>query len=123
MVGENFSGTSVGAGDPALSIAIPKEQYRVAYTFLAPSTYTYNFVNVVSEAGANVTIDGVTIPSSEFFPIGGTGLSVARHQITGGAHSMSGDKNFGIVVYGYGEYTSYMYPGGLNLETVVITPE
>ena len=33
------------------------------------------------------------------------------------------DKNFGIVVYGYGSYTSYMYPGGLNLETVVITPE
>lgn len=123
MVGENFSGASVGAGDPALSIAIPKEQYRVAYTFLAPSTYTYNFVNVVAEAGAGVTIDGVTIPSSEFFPIGGTGLSVARHQISGGAHSMSGDKNFGIVVYGYGEYTSYMYPGGLNLETVVITPE
>ena len=22
---------------------------------------------------------------------------------------------FGIEVYGYGEYTSYMYPGGLNL--------
>lgn len=123
MVGENFSGVSVGAGDPALSIAIPKEQYRVAYTFLAPSTYTYNFVNVVTEAGATVKIDGNTIPSQEFVPIGGTGLVVARHQISGGSHSMEGDKNFGIVVYGYGEYTSYMYPGGLNLETVIIDPE
>ena len=26
-----------------------------------------------------------------------------------------GDQPFGIVVYGYGRYTSYMYPGGLNL--------
>ena len=123
MVGENFSGMSVGAGDPALSVAIPKEQYRVAYTFLAPSTYTYNFVNVVTEAGATVTIDGAAIPSQEFVPIGGTGLVVARHQIPGGAHSMEGNKNFGIVVYGYGEYTSYMYPGGLNLETVIIDPQ
>ena len=37
--------------------------------------------------------------------------------------TMSGSSNFGIVVYGYGEYTSYMYPGGLNLETVTITPK
>ncbi|MBK8251427.1 MAG: IgGFc-binding protein [Polyangiaceae bacterium] len=123
MVGEDFGGTSKGAGDPALSIAIPKEQYRVAYTFLAPTTYTHNFVNIVTEPGANVLIDGAAIPEAEFKPIGGTGLIVARHKIQGGAHSMSGDKNFGIVVYGYGSYTSYMYPGGLNLETVVITPE
>lgn len=123
MVGEDFSGTSVGAGDPALSVAIPKEQYRVAYTFLAPTTYTHNFVNVVAEPGAGVSIDGAIIPDAEFTPIGSTGFGVARHKIAGGAHSMKGDKNFGIVVYGYGSYTSYMYPGGLNLEDVVITPE
>ncbi|MEZ4310563.1 MAG: IgGFc-binding protein [Polyangiaceae bacterium] len=123
MVGENFGGASAGAGDPALSVAIPEEQYRVSYTFLAPTTYTYNFVNVVAAPGANVLIDGAPVPDTEFTPIGGTGLLVARHKITGGAHTMSGDKNFGIVVYGYGSYTSYMYPGGLNLETVIITPD
>ena len=32
------------------------------------------------------------------------------------------ERNFGIVVYGYGLDTSYMYPGGLNLETIVIIP-
>ena len=26
---------------------------------------------------------------------------------------------FGITVYGYGQYTSYWYPGGLNLKTVL----
>ena len=36
---------------------------------------------------------------------------------------MSGTKNFGIVVYGYGSYTSYMYPGGLNLEKIIVTPK
>lgn len=123
MVGEDFTGTSVGAGDPALSVAIPKEQYRVSYTFLAPSSYTHNFVNIVAEPGSAVNIDGMIIPDAQFTPIGSTGFAVARHKIEGGAHTMTADKNFGIVVYGYGSYTSYMYPGGLNLETVIITPE
>lgn len=123
MVGENFSGASVGGGDPAISVAIPTEQYRVEYTFLAPATYSYNFVNVVAPPGATITIDGATIPAAEFVPIGSSGLSVARHSIQGGSHIMKGDQNFGITVYGYGSYTSYMYPGGLNLEFVDIVPE
>jgi hypothetical protein len=123
MVGEDFSGMSAGAGDPALSVAIPKEQYRVSYTFLAPTTYTHNFVNIVAEPGSNVVIDGMAVPDGLFKPIGASGFSVARYKIQGGSHSMTADKNFGIVVYGYGSYTSYMYPGGLNLETVVIIPE
>ncbi|MEZ4371226.1 MAG: IgGFc-binding protein [Polyangiaceae bacterium] len=122
MVGENFSGQSVGAGDPALSIAIPVEQYRLEYTFLAPTTYTYNFVNVVAPPGANITIDGTAIDQGRFSPIGNSGFNVARVQVPGGAHAMKGDKNFGIVVYGYASYTSYMYPGGLNLEKVEIVP-
>lgn len=122
MVGENFSGQPATAGDPSESVAIPTEQYRLSYTFLAPSTYTYNMVNVVAPPGSTINIDGQPIPASEFAPIGSSGMAVARHKIAGGAHSMTGDKNFGIVVYGYGSYTSYMYPGGLNLETIVINP-
>jgi hypothetical protein len=122
-VGENFSGMPVGEGDPDISVAIPKEQYRVSYTFLAPTTYTHNFVNVVAAPGSNVLIDGQLIPDAQFTAIGGSGFGVSRYKIQGGAHAMTADKNFGIVVYGYGEYTSYMYPGGLNLETVVIVPE
>jgi hypothetical protein len=32
-----------------------------------------------------------------------------------GVHNATSSANFGIEVYGYGSYTSYMYPGGLNL--------
>jgi len=60
-----------------------------------------------------IKIDGTLIPAAEFVTIGSTGFGVAAaHQVGGGAHTMSGDHNFGIVVYGYGRYTSYMYPGG-----------
>jgi hypothetical protein len=33
-----------------------------------------------------------------------------------GTHTMDGASPFGISVYGYGEYTSYWYPGGQNLQ-------
>ena len=31
----------------------------------------------------------------------------------------TGSEPFGISVYGYGQYTSYWYPGGLNLTDVL----
>ncbi len=122
MVGENFQGDSAGAGDPALSVAIPIEQYRLEYTFLAPATFTYNYVNVIAKPNAQITLNGTLIDPTQFTPVGSTGYSVARVPVQGGAHAMKGDDNFGIVVYGYASYTSYMYPGGLNLEKVEIIP-
>ena len=38
-----------------------------------------------------------------------------RKAIQGGTHTISSSVPFGITVYGYANYTSYMYPGGLNL--------
>ena len=31
---------------------------------------------------------------------------------------LAGDEPFGVQVYGYGQYTSYWYPGGQNLDIV-----
>ena len=36
-----------------------------------------------------------------------------------GSHSITGSAAFGITVYGYGQYTSYWYPGGLDLSTII----
>jgi hypothetical protein len=52
----------------------------------------------------------------------GSGFVRTNLEITGGIHrivSESGD-GFAINVYGVGSYTSYMYPGGLNLDEVVV---
>ncbi|WP_236605484.1 IgGFc-binding protein [Sandaracinus amylolyticus] len=119
LVGQNYPGinSSIGdVGDPSMSLAIPTDQYRTEYTFLAPSTYERSFVNVTAPMGATVTLDGTTVPG--FLPVGGTGFGVARVEITGGAHTITSSQEFGIVVYGFGQYTSYMYPGGLDLESI-----
>jgi hypothetical protein len=110
----NSSGSPNSKGDPSLSLGIPSAQYRKSYTFLAPATYTYNFVNIVAKQGSVVKLDGqpLTIGGTA---IGASGYAVLRQKVSGGAHAIDADTPFGIVVYGYGAYTSYMYPGGLNL--------
>lgn len=120
LVGQDYAGIStageMGEGDPAMSLGIPTEQFRTQYSFLAPTTYTTSYVNVTAPAGATITLDGS--PVTGFSPVGGTGFSVARIRIEGGQHNITGDRPFGIVVYGFGSYTSYMYPGGLDFEDI-----
>lgn len=125
MTGKNDTGVLIKGevGDPSESLAIPSEQFRTSYTVLAPTTYKHDFVNVIAKSGTSVSVDGVPIDPSEFVPIGDGKYQVARHPVAGGAHSLTSSDTFGVVVYGYGLYTSYMYPGGLNLETVVVTPK
>ena len=105
-----------GAGDPSQSIAIPSEQFRKDYTFVAPVSFDVGFVNVIAPTGVAVEVDGTILAGASFTPIGQSGKSVARFQLqkTPYHHATAGEP-FGIVVHGYGQYTSYMYPGGLDL--------
>ncbi len=105
-----------GAGDPSQSIAIPSEQFRKDYTFVAPVTFDVGFVNVIAPAGVAVEVDGTILAGAAFTPIGESGKGVARFQLMKTPyHHATAAEPFGIVVYGYGQYTSYMYPGGLDL--------
>ncbi|MBX3272841.1 MAG: IgGFc-binding protein [Sandaracinaceae bacterium] len=120
LVGQDYAGIStagaMGEGDPSMSLGIPTEQFRTQYSFLAPVSFARSYVNVTAPTGATITLDGV--PVSGFTPVGGTGYGVARVMISGGQHNITGDRPFGIVVYGFGSYTSYMYPGGLDFEEI-----
>jgi len=111
-----------GSGDPSISIAIPTAQFRTSYTFVASSTYDSNFVNVIATGTAQVFLDGEPLASTEFAALGSSS-PVARRQLSAtGVHRMTSPRPFGIVVYGYGKDTSYMYPGGLDLRRINDTP-
>ncbi len=122
LVGQDYAGTGtsgdMGNGDPALSLGIPTEQFRTSYDFLAPDTYNISYVNVTAPSGEVVNLDGS--PVSGFRDVGGTGMATARVEISGGAHHIESAAPIGIVVYGFGSYTSYMYPGGLDFEAINI---
>ncbi|MFT3693570.1 MAG: IgGFc-binding protein [Kofleriaceae bacterium] len=120
MEGEEAGG---GTGDPAMTLAVPVEQFRASYLFHAPTSYESNYVDVTAPMGATVSLDGGA--PLTFTAIGTSGYGLARVQALGagpandGNHNIQGDQGFGITVYGYGQYTSYWYPGGLNLESIL----
>ena len=57
--------------------------------------------------------------------VGTSGFGIARVTLsptTGGVHLLQASAPVGIQVSGYGSYTSYYYPGGLNLKTIAPPP-
>lgn len=115
MEGQNAGG---GAGDPAMALTVTESQFRTNYLIHAPTHYPTNFINIVAPDDATVTVDGVTPPTAPV-PIGATGYSLIRMPLSNdndGNHRIVGSKPVGVTVYGYGQVTSYWYPGGLNLE-------
>jgi hypothetical protein len=120
LVGQDYEGLGTSgaedAGDPSFSLAIPVEQYRTSYSFLAPETYQESWVNIVAPVGHAVFIDDTRVGG--WRAVEGSAFQTARIRITGGAHQMRSDQPFGVSVYGFGSYTSYMYPAGLDLRFI-----
>jgi hypothetical protein len=111
---------SFGVGDPSMSLAVSTSQYRSSYLFHAPTSYASSYVNITAPVGAGVLLDGQPVPGESFVVAGSTGFAVSRRPLASaaGAHTATSALPFGITVYGYGEYTSYWVPGGLNLDVL-----
>ena len=60
LVAQYMEGQSAGGGtgDPAMTLAVPVEQFRTSYLFHAPTSYESNYVDVTSPAGASIMLDG-----------------------------------------------------------------
>ena len=129
--GNNYSASTTAPtteyiGDPSQSISVPTGQFRDTYAFTAPSSYYVNYVTLIAKSGNSVKVDSTTIASTSFTAIGSSGYGFYYYTLCDGGtvttctsisanHSTSSAAGFGIQVYGYGSYTSYWYPGGLNL--------
>ena len=119
MQGQNVGG---GTGDPAMTLAVPVEQYRTTYMFHAPTNYEVNYVNIIAPLTALITLDGTVLPTN-FAPIGNSGWGFTRQTLDDsgtGTHLIESDEQFGVLVYGYGQFTSYWYPAGLDLSPIDI---
>jgi IgGFc binding protein len=112
-------------GDPSLSTATALQQYRLKYVFLAPDDYPTSFVDIVVSPGTGLTLDGAAVTQTAT-QVGTTPWGVIRVPLTagtsGGAHVLTATLPVGIQVLGYGSYTSYQYPGGLNLSLIAPPP-
>jgi hypothetical protein len=111
-------------GDPDQSMATAVKQYRTKYVFLAPTDYMENYAVVIAPMGTSVSIDG-TATTATATAVGTSGFGVMRIPLAagnGGAHVLTASNPVGLQVMGYGSYTSYTYPGGLDLALIAPPP-
>jgi hypothetical protein len=122
MVGQSALPGGNILGDPSMSLAIPLQQFRTNYLFTAPTSYAINFASVVAKQDAVVRIDGRLIDAADYSPVGASDYGVAQVLLDDrtSVHSLEADQEVGLTVYGYGWYTSYMYPGGADLDRITV---
>lgn len=113
MAGQGES--SAAAGDPAMVYEVPSQQFRDRYDLLVPDTYTSNFLGVVVPHGASALLDGAALMGTRS-TLGA--WDVLSTRVQPGAHRLRTAEGvpLGVKVYGTARYTSYMYPGGLDLQ-------
>ena len=126
LVSQYMLGQSATAGtaDPAMTIAVPTDQFRIGYLFHAPTSYAVNYVDIIGTNATQMTLDGVPVTATPT-PIGTTGWMLTRLTLDNGpagdgSHKLEASAKVGISVYGYGDYTSYWYPGGLDLSPIIL---
>jgi hypothetical protein len=121
--GDDFDPNLTQNGDPFMMLIPPSEQFMTHYTFATPSSgFIYNYVTVTIETAGigTLLLDGVNVEPGLFTAIGATGYSGAGLAIGAGSHTLENTANypFGIYSYGFADYDSYGYAGGLSLEFI-----
>jgi len=117
------NGGTQAKGDPAQSNAIAVEQYRIKYVFLGPSDYDVSYVDIIQPITASIVLDGNPVSQQPTAISSNFGINrVKLGPGNNGAHVLTSTEAVGIQVVGYGSYTSYQYPGGMNLKTIAPPP-
>ncbi|MEM7474531.1 MAG: putative Ig domain-containing protein [Planctomycetota bacterium] len=116
--GSTFDGST---GDPFMMLVPPTEQFQNAYTMTTPQAgINSNFVNlIVPDAVVGIVeFDGTAIASAEFAEIAGSGYSAATLPISVGSHNFSSPEPIAVSIYGYDNFDSYGYFGGMSFAPV-----
>lgn len=100
--------------------------YLRSLVLTTTESYFSDWINVVSRTAdiGTIRLDSVLMSASNWTAIGTTGFSMARWTATPGVHRLSQDipsKQFGVVAYGWGDFDSYAYTGGLRLAPISMT--
>lgn len=108
------------AGDPAYFLVPPEEQFRSEYSFLTPPTYFVSYITIIIQPGFKIQLDGVEIDLTtldDYEVLDDAGVTRAHIPVEPGPHFVTSENQipFGLIVYGYDDYVSYAYTGGLNL--------
>lgn len=132
--------TSGGNGDPEYVNVVTPEQFLNSYLFATDPTYANTSIVFVRKKSKDGTFKDVTLDClgvlTGWEPVGTGGqyemvrpMLVSAFQPNGtcnnGAHTATSAEPFGLTVWGYDQYASYGYPGGMSvhpINSVVVPP-
>lgn len=120
--GKNIDGV---LADPFMMLIPPTEQYAHEYIFATPDDERVkkefdNYVTLVvkSDETAGVKLDDTFLGDEAWIEVPGSEYSYLVKNITSGIHFAEHESpivGLGLYVYGFANYDSYGYPGGLRL--------
>ena len=125
--GQLFDGS---AGDPFMMLVPPAEQFGGSYILATPRLFDYwafeyvdifaNYLNLIVRTNGTATIqlDGALVSAGLFQPIGNSGYAGAQVAVPPGAHRLTASVPFGVSLYGWANFESYAYLGGIYSESV-----
>ena len=119
------SQTSAGTGDPSMVVIPPLDRGVCESRFVLHNTETISLhrIYVICDMAycSGLTLDGSALsPSSEIV----NGYRIYRINTTQGGHTLSNSEGpFVAYAYGLGNYESYAFPLGFNLDTVISEPQ
>ena len=109
---------SSGRGDPDMVLAVPIDQTRPRYDFVAEPGFPVGTAIATVPQGERLVLDGATVNVSPAHSI--AGFDVYYLPVESGGHTLSSQRGsrFGLVVSGLAAATSYTYPAGLDLAPI-----
>ncbi|HVH46297.1 MAG TPA: IgGFc-binding protein [Labilithrix sp.] len=112
-------------GDPDQSYYPSVEQFRTKYVFLGPNDYPVLYADITAPAETEIVLDDAPLEAT-WTAIGDGRFGVHRVDLTksgrDGVHTLTASKPVGVQVIGFGDNTSFQYPGGLNLTLIAAPP-
>jgi hypothetical protein len=106
------------AGDPAMVLAAPEEQWQPSYLVQVPGSYTSAYATVIVPEGHALSVDGA--------PAADPGVAFGDHRVfhvtfdaAAAVHRLASDVPIGATVHGYAPWTSYMHLGGMRVASIL----
>lgn len=108
--------TDAKTGDPAFILAVATDRFLEKYVVLVPDKYKANYINIVGPKGAAILLDGQPVAASGFSIFGSGAWKATRIAVQPGTHTIESSEAVGVVVYGYDDFVSYGFPGGMKIQ-------
>ena len=110
---------STPLGDPSQTVVVPTSRFLRTYAFATPPGYETQGLVVIASTGTEVRVNDKPVAFDQFEAVGASGMSVARVTVHPNTrYRVEGDQPLGLQLYGFGEFTSFMLPLGIDLRPV-----